>query len=176
MTQPLVLNIPGLYNSGPQHWQTHWERQFPQRFRRVQQRDWNTPRAQDWMAELDRAVAEAGPEVLLTAHSTACCLVAMWARDCQRTVRGALIVGPSDTEAPSYPAGPSGFAPMPLTRIPFATILVTSTNDPYVSLERAKQFAKAWGSQFIALEKAGHINADAGFGPWPEGLKLLEQL
>jgi DNA-binding transcriptional MocR family regulator len=38
--QPSVLLIPGLWSSGPQHWQTHWEAKHPD-WRRVQQRDFN---------------------------------------------------------------------------------------------------------------------------------------
>ena len=171
----LVLTVPGLYNSGPEHWQSYWER-LDARFRRVEQQDWNTPRAKDWIAELDRAVVDAGPDVLLAGHSLACCTIALWARKYKRTVRGALLVGPSDTEAPSYPSCTKGFTPMPLNRIPFPSIVVASSNDPYVSVERAKQFAKAWGSRYVCIGDAGHINSDAGYGPWPAGLQLLQSL
>ena len=29
MMSPLVLTLAGLWNSGPQHWQTHWEARHP---------------------------------------------------------------------------------------------------------------------------------------------------
>ncbi|MBZ5648134.1 MAG: alpha/beta hydrolase [Acidobacteriia bacterium] len=170
-----VLTVPGLYNSGPEHWQSHWERQDA-RFRRVHQKDWETPRAEDWIAELDRAVVASGPDVLLAGHSLACCTIALWARTYKRRVGGALLVAPSDTESPSYPPVTHGFAPMPLDAIAFPTLVVASSNDPYVSIERAKQFADAWGSRYVCIGDAGHINSDAGYGPWPEGLQLLRSL
>jgi hypothetical protein len=34
-----VLIAPGLHNSGPDHWQSRWQRLFPA-FERVQQDDW----------------------------------------------------------------------------------------------------------------------------------------
>jgi predicted alpha/beta hydrolase family esterase len=37
-----VLTLPGLLNSGPQHWQTHWGRQHPA-WRRVAHDNWETP-------------------------------------------------------------------------------------------------------------------------------------
>ena len=176
MSELTVLTVPGLYNSGPQHWQSHWERQDPAHFRRVQQQNWDTPRAEDWIAELDRAVIEAGPEVVLAAHSLACCTVALWACTHKRALRGAMLVAPSDTESPAYPTGPKGFNPMPLEPIAFPTLVVASSNDPWVTLERAKKFADAWGSRLVNIGDAGHVNSDVGYGPWPEGLVLLQSL
>lgn len=170
-----VLILPGLGNSGPQHWQTLWMAGRPG-FRRVEQADWETPRCSDWVAQLDAAVQKVGAQALLVAHSAACALVAHWAAAHGQRVRGALLVGPSDTEAPSYPIGPTGFAPMPLVRLPFASTVVASADDPYVSLDRAELFARSWGSQFVNIGTAGHINTASGLGSWPAGLELLEEL
>jgi len=170
-----VLVLPGLSGSGPQHWQALWLASHPG-FRCVEQADWETPRCADWVARLDAAVRESGPRSLLVAHSAACALVAHWAAAHGRKVRGALLVGPSDAEAPSFPAGPTGFAPMPLLRLPFRSTVVASADDPYVSLDRAELFARAWGSRFVNVGRAGHINAASGLGDWPRGLELLEEL
>jgi uncharacterized protein len=170
-----VLILPGLYDSGPQHWQMLWMAGRPG-FRRVEQADWVTPRCVDWVAKLDAAVQEAGPQALLVAHSAACALVAHWVAVHGRKVRGALLVGPSDPEASSYPAGPTGFAPMPLVRLPFPSTVVASADDPYVSLDRAEFFARSWGSRFVNIGKAGHINSASGLGNWPRGLELLQEL
>ena len=32
------------------------------------------------------------------------------------------------------------------------------------------------GSEFVRLQMAGHINLEAGYGPWPLGLALLQSL
>jgi predicted alpha/beta hydrolase family esterase len=85
-------------------------------------------------------------------------------------------VAPSDPEAPSYPEGPTGFAPMPLERLRFPSVVVASRNDPYVTLDRARQFAAAWGSRLVDIGDAGHINSQSGLGDWPSGLSLLEEL
>jgi predicted alpha/beta hydrolase family esterase len=55
-------------------------------------------------------------------------------------------------------------------------VVVASSDDPFVSPARAETFARAWGSRLITLPNAAHINADAGYGPWPEGQKLLQEL
>jgi predicted alpha/beta hydrolase family esterase len=177
-----VLILPGLFDSGPGHWQTLWQRGRPG-FRRVEQADWKTPRCADWVARLEAAVREAGPAALLVAHSSACALVAHWvlARGGEASsggppVRGALLVAPSDPEAPSYPAGPTGFAPMPLLRLPFRSVVAASSDDPYVTPERARSFAAAWGSRLVELGAVGHVNSASGLGDWPRGLELLGQL
>jgi predicted alpha/beta hydrolase family esterase len=175
--RPPVLLLPGLYNSGPEHWQSIWESQHPD-FRRVKQRNWDTPRCADWIQALDAALSSAGGPFVLAAHSTACAAVAHWSAKFQNNgrVHAALLVAPSDVEAPTYPPGTDGFAPMPMRRLPFRSVVVASTDDPYVTLHRAESFAKAWGSDFINIGRAGHINADAGYGPWPQGEEWLEKL
>lgn len=170
-----VLILPGLHDSGPQHWQTLWMRGRPD-YRRVEQADWKGPRCADWVANLDAAVSAAGPAAVLVAHSAGCALVAHWAAAHRRPIRGALLVAPSDVEAPSYPAEPTGFAPMPLGRLPFATTVVASTDDPYVSLDRARLFAARWGARLVEIGATGHINAASGLGAWPAGLDLLDEV
>ncbi len=170
-----VLLLPGLYDSGPEHWHSYWER-TDSTFVRVRQRDWETPARSEWVDTLDHAVTLHGEEVVLAAHSTSCALVAFWAHSTGRRVRGALLVGPSDTEAPSYPRGPTGWAPMPLAPIPFPTIVVASTDDEFVTADRAARFAEAWGSRLVVIGAAGHINSASGLGDWASGRALLEEL
>ena len=170
-----VLILPGLYNSGPMHWQSRWEALHPE-MQRVNQTDWETPSFDDWAAVLEAAVAGQKIAPVLVGHSSACALVAKWSRNTRQPVRGALLVGPSDTEAPSYPTGPTGFAPMPLDPIPFPTIVVTSDNDPYVTLVRARYFAEMWRGELVVVPGAGHINSDSNLGDWPQGLALVDRL
>ena len=170
-----VLLLPGLYNSGPEHWQTHWQAEHPELVR-VEQRDWETPDLREWVETLQRAIVAVPGPVVLVAHSAACSLVAHWAAAHQGNIRGALLVAPADVEAPSFPSGTTGFAPMPLAPLPLPSILVASTNDEYVTLPRAAQFALAWGSRLEVLGALGHINSASNLGSWPEGFALLREL
>jgi uncharacterized protein len=170
-----VLILPGLFGSGPEHWQTRWEAEHPS-FRRLEQRDWETPDRAEWVATLHDAVTESSTPAVLVAHSLACSLIAHWARAHNEPIGGALLVAPADVEAPSFPAGTNGFSPMPMELLPFRSLLVASTNDPYVTVGRARQFAAAWGSQITSVGPSGHVNSDSGLGSWPEGLALLQRL
>lgn len=168
-----VLTIPGLWNSGLKHWQAHWEGRHPS-FQRVQQRDWDHPDRSEWVATLEMAVTDSPLPPVLAAHSLGCALVAQWSEDCGgQGVLGAFLVAPSDVEAPDYPVEGRSFSYMPLSKLPFPSIVVASTNDEYVTIERARFFANAWGSRLVIIGDAGHINSASGYGPWPEGEEML---
>jgi predicted alpha/beta hydrolase family esterase len=166
--------LPGLGGSGPDHWQTYFERTNPA-FTRIQQREWDTPARTEWVATVEQALAgEDLSQVVLIAHSLGCVTVAHWVATYGHRLKGALLVAPSDVETPHYAALPTtGFGPMPLLPLPFPSKVVTSTTDQWVTLARARQFAEAWGSELVVIGDAGHINVASGHGDWPEGLALL---
>ncbi|UPL49728.1 RBBP9/YdeN family alpha/beta hydrolase [Hymenobacter sublimis] len=171
---PTILTVPGLGGSGPEHWQTRWEQQYG--YRRVEQRNWHNPVCSEWVAALEAAVAAAVPEVVLVGHSLACATIAHWASVTQHPIKGALLVAPADVDRPDLPPEVTGFAPMPLARLPFPSIVVASTDDAYVTLARAQQFAHAWGSRLVNMGPRGHINSASGLGQWPQGQELLREL
>ena len=70
----------------------------------------------------------------------------------------------------------SSFAPVPFARLPYRSIVVASNNDPYCPVRLANAYARAWGSEFLRLQNAGHINVESGHGEWPLGLALLQSL
>lgn len=174
-TRVTVLMLPGYDDSGPGHWQTLWERAHPE-YRRVQQRSWTEPVCDEWVAALDDAIVAAAQAVVLVAHSLGCLTVAHHALRHTRPVRGALLVAPPNADDPTFSPTIKGFRPIPRQLLPFPSILVASDDDWYMDPDAARDLAEAWGSRFVLLEKAGHINADAGFGPWPEGERLLAEL
>jgi len=167
--------VPGLGNSGPDHWQTYFERVHPE-FARIAQREWDAPDRTEWVDTIEQALAgEDLAQVVLIAHSLGCITVAHWAAAYGHRIKGALLVAPSDVETAHYAAFPAtGFGPMPLQRLPFPSKVVTSITDQWVSAARARQFAEAWGSELINIGDAGHINAASGHGDWPAGLALLQ--
>ncbi|HWB26619.1 MAG TPA: alpha/beta hydrolase [Chitinophagaceae bacterium] len=170
-----IFILPGLNNSGEGHWQTLWQNSYG--FTRIEQRDWDNPVCDEWISTIDETLGKYDLQnVILIAHSLANTTVAAWAKKYNRIIKGALLVAPSDTEADTYPPGTTGFKPMALSRLPFPSIVIASNDDYYVTLERAKYFAGCWGSEFVNIGSAGHINLSAGFGEWDAGLQYLQQL
>lgn len=170
---PTVLILPGWQNSGPEHWQSRWERLHGDR--RVEQRDWFTPKRADWVAALEAEVSAAPGDVVLVAHSLGCVLTAHWAAASPRAVRvrGALLVAPPQLDRADMPAELADFCPMPQQRLPFPSVLIFSTDDPYSDAGWSARQAAAWGAEPIALGPRGHINAESGLGDWPEARAIV---
>lgn len=176
MTGTPILIVPGFRGSGPLHWQSLWQGSDPA-FQRVSQRDWNKPDLREWLETLHRHIAECETPPVLVAHSLGCSLVAHWVGTFGRGVKAALLVCPSDVDSPAHtPSEVRGFSPMPLVPFPFQSIVVASTNDPRVALERADFFARSWGSRFMTVKEGGHMNDSSGVGNWPEGRDMLREL
>ena len=171
-----ILILPGWQNSGPLHWQSLWQAQFG--YQRVEQHDWLRPLRGDWMGRLEDVLLSLEQPAVLVAHSLGCQLVAAWAAHSQNTgrVKAALLVAPGDAEREELRPMLGSWAPLVLKPLPFSSILVASTDDPYCTYERAAGFAQAWGSELVNLGAMGHINADSGLGDWPFGQALLQKL
>ncbi len=173
----IYLIVPGVTNSSPGHWQSLWEKEFTAKFRRIEQTEWDAPVCDDWTAAIETEVQKETPaRVVLVAHSLGCTAVVQWAKRFGTHISGALLVAPSDCEAATYTFDTKGFAPIPLLKLPFPSLVVASTDDEYVSLARAAEFAAAWGSELVNIGAKGHINLDAGYGEWAEGLEILKKL
>lgn len=174
---PHHLILPGWQGSPDLHWQSHWQRCLPGA-RRVEQRNWLTPRRVDWVETLDRAL-DAAP-VVVVAHSLGCATLAHWAAQASPErlgrVLGALLVAPADVERPDCPAALRDFAPLPRQRLPFPSLLVASDNDPAASVPRALAMAGDWGAEAVVLPGAGHINVKSGHCRWEEGFAWLYRL
>jgi predicted alpha/beta hydrolase family esterase len=168
--------IPGLGNSGPEHWQTYFEKSG-KNFQRINQKEWDAPDCLDWIQTIDTALSTYDlSQVVLVGHSLGCATIAHWVSRYNKLIKGALLVAPSDLEAPQYTFPITGFLPIPKQKIGFKTIIVASDDDVWVSLDRAKYFAECWGSEFINIGNAGHINAASGYGQWTEGLEILKTI
>lgn len=174
-----ILIVPGWLNSGPDHWQSRWERNLATA-RRIEQDDWHAPDKDAWVARIISAVDAATLPVVLVAHSLGVIAVAYAAQKLEKgKVAGAFLVAPADVDNSSawpqnqgqtWPADSFGFAPVPFTPLGFPAIVLAADDDPYCSQDRAKAFANAWGANFVDAGQAGHIADHSGHGPWPDGL------
>ncbi len=174
----IVLTLPGWLGSGPAHWQSRWEQRHG--CQRVEQHVWLRPRRGDWSARLEEVVLAQPPAapLLLAAHSLGCLLVAWWAAHSRHTARvaGALLVAPPEIERDDLRQQIPGWAPPARQRLPFASLVVASSDDPFGHLDDARRLAQDWGARFDNLGARGHLNADSGLGDWDEGLALLHAL
>ena len=164
-----ILIVPGYTNSGPDHWQSRWQAKLSTA-RRVEQAEWSKPVREDWTAAMANAVNEAERPVVIVAHSLGVPTVIQAIPQFRKPVAGAFLVAPPDVANPKIrPKHLMTFGPYPRGPLPFPSVTIGSRNDVYCAFDVAEDIAAAWGSLFIDAGEAGHINADSGFGPWPEG-------
>ncbi len=170
------LLLPGFGGSGEGHWQRWWLTQDPDA-QIVEQDDWQRPNLPLWLYRLAVQVRR-HPGALLIGHSLGALLIPHLAlKFPQLDIRGALLVAPADADAHAHLREVvERFSPIPTTPLPFPSIVVGSTNDSYMSIERVTYFARAWSSRFYHIGDSGHINIASGYGAWPGGLQLAAQL
>ena len=168
---PIII-IPGWRDSPPGHWQSLWTHELPGAVR-VKQDDWVSPSRQAWVASITHTILAQAQPVVIAAHSLGCIATAHLPPEAKARIVAALLVAPADPERRSVL---NDFAPVPYQPLPFKSIVVASNTDPYCPVRTAGAYARAWGSEFVRLQNAGHINLESGFGAWPLGLALLQSL
>ncbi|MEU4801957.1 alpha/beta hydrolase [Actinosynnema sp. NPDC023587] len=175
-----VLFVDGWFGPDPGDWQELWARDLPGSAR-VGQDDWDVPERTAWVRRLDEAIAACDEPPVLVAHSLGVPTVVHWAArprpaaGTDRRVRGALLVTPADVERNPDPAI-RGFAPLPVDALPFPAVLAASRTDRWMTPERARFFADAWGARFADVGEVGHLTVAEGPGPWDQGRELLDAL
>jgi hypothetical protein len=171
------LIVPGLNNSGPKHWQSFWEKSLPNATR-VIQHCWDKPEKKEWIATLDETIQKLTADTILVAHSLGVATTVMWLTqklaegNIPSHIKGAFLVSPSDVDNVQVI---KSFAPMPLEKLPIPACVVASENDEFVSMERSKFFAAAWGVPLFNAGALGHINSDSDLGEWEQGRAFLDE-
>jgi predicted alpha/beta hydrolase family esterase len=173
-----LIVVPGLHGSGEQHWQTWLETQFPGALR-VEQAAWDVPDAEAWAERVAATLGEAGsgPHVVV-AHSFGCLatlhlLQQAGQGDAAGSVRSSAAaqavarIAQVLLVAPAEPVRFGAAGLLPQGRIDLPTCVVASDTDPWMAAASARAWALRWGSDWIHLGDAGHVNVASGFGPFP---------
>lgn len=177
-----ILVVPGYRGSGPAHWQS-WMQELLPGARRLGGVDWQSPRIAQWSREVAGEIDAARAPLWIVAHSFGCLAAVAAAAGREERVGGLMLVAPADPERfaeagcrdttdPNAPQSIARHLPVGVLNVP--SLVVASTNDPWLRVDLARLWARRWGSQFIDAGPVGHINVDSGFGPWPAGLELFE--
>jgi predicted alpha/beta hydrolase family esterase len=174
-----LLIIPGLGGSGPGHWQSRWGQKLSTA-RVVAQEDWDAPRRDAWVGNILREIDASTRPVALIGHSLGSLAAASaLAEHGPGKVIAAFLVAPPDLDGPSFSRGPidpsfKEKAPQAALQVP--GVVVASRSDPFAEWAFAERLADVWALDLADAGDAGHINAESGHGPWPEGLMRLAGL
>ncbi len=163
-----VILVPGLRDSGAEHWQSYWAARFPL-WRRIKLRDWYQADLDNWVSAIRRELAGCTRPALLIGHSFGALASCDVVQGGAGNVAAVVLVAPAE---PSRFELEDRILPAPL---PVPSLAFTSHNDPLMQFTRASYWAQAWGSELEDIGDGGHINAESGFGPWEYGLLRLAQ-
>lgn len=164
-----VLIVPGLRDSGPDHWQSRWQELYPS-FDRVEQHCWDSPDLDSWSDQVGHVLRRSVRPAVIVAHSFGCLATVHRALAGAPNLHGALLVAPAD------PAK-VGYADARLHgRLSFPSTVIASDDDPWIDRQRAEFWARQWGSELVSAGAQGHLNAASGLGDWRFGLTQLHRL
>jgi predicted alpha/beta hydrolase family esterase len=111
---------------------------------------------------------------VLVAHSLACLLVIHWAMQSRLRIAGAFLVSVPDPDGPEFPSAAASFRAIPEDPLPFPSLIVASTDDPYGTLAYVRRRSAQWRTGLVIAGALGHINASSGLADWAQGRGLLE--
>jgi uncharacterized protein len=168
-----VLLLHGLDGSGPEHWQ-RWladrltaggaDVRFPDL------PDAADPQPDVWEATVRAELAAIGPDCVVLCHSLSCLtwLRLASASDRRLAARVALVAPPHTTEVPAVVRFTlARLTPKAVHRAAGETRIVWAPDDPYCLGGAAKAFGAPLRMTGDRIERGGHLNTDAGYGPWP---------
>ena len=162
------LILHGLFGSGPDHWQ-HWlAERLAERGEDVvfpDLPDPDLPQLQPWLDAL--AELQPGGDDVVICHSLACLLWLHHRATAAPPAGRVLLVAPPSDDAgvreidPFFPAPELHPALVPEAR------LVCADDDPYCPRGAATVYGEPLGVPVDLLPGRGHLNPEAGLGPWP---------
>ena len=168
MRRPSYLILHGYLGSGPGHWQTWLAGRLRSSDAAVYYPDLpdaDAPQLSSWLDALGRELDSIAEPPVVICHSLACLL---WlhhvAEDGKPASRVLLVAPPSVAGAPDVLAT---FFPVPPIELPGDVRLVCSDDDPYCPEGAAAVYGGPLGVATDVLPDAGHLNPEAGYGPWP---------
>lgn len=170
-----LLFVPGLGGSGPHHWQSRWAEKLSTG-RAIDLPNPDNPSCGAWTRAIIDAVNACQQPVVLIAHSLGSIAVVHAARSLQAKptaaspVRAAFLVAPPARRTLSDAVFDPAFGDIPSAPLPFPALVIASRNDPWATMEESESMALDWGAQIVDAGESGHLNAESGHGPWPEGL------
>ena len=171
-----VLLVHGWGGSDFPHWQSWLASEIAKDYGTVsflKLTDVDFPVLEIWKKELKEEISSFQPDIVIC-HSLANTLWFHIVDEIQEVKKLYLVAPPSFT---SDIEELKSFFPLKIpTKINAKkSLLIASTNDPYMSIDEAKELQKSLNIEMVVLENAGHINTDSGYGKWPWILEEIKK-
>jgi len=171
-----VLLLHGWGGSDYPHWQSWLAAELAKKYGKVsflKFSNFDFPKLDVWKEELEAELDDFRPNIVIC-HSLANTL---WFHLCNdknlKHIEKLFLVAPPSIKCDIDELKEFFPVEIPNNLNAKETILVTSTNDPFLTQNEAKELQHKLNIPMKVLENAGHINADSGFGKWDWILKEI---
>ena len=164
-----VLLLHGWGGSDFPHWQSWLAGELAKDYGKVsflKFSNFDFPQKDEWIEELIKELDDFSPDIVIC-HSLANTL---WFHLCNervlKEVEKLYLVAPPTLDAKIEEL--KSFFPVKIPKKLYAkkTLLVSSTNDPYMDMQEVQRLSSTLHVEMKTLKNAGHINADSGYGEW----------
>ncbi|WP_457745125.1 RBBP9/YdeN family alpha/beta hydrolase [Sulfurimonas sp.] len=174
-----VLLLHGWGGSDFPHWQSWLAGEIAKDYGYVnflKFSDFDAPKLDIWLDELKKALLDFKPDIVVC-HSLANTL---WFHLCQtqslQKLQKLYLVAPPSLNCEVEELSEFFPVQIPHTLNAVNTLLVTSTNDPYMTTKEAQELQTTLNVEMKILENAGHINAQSSYGEWKWILQDILQI
>jgi len=164
-----VLLLHGWGGSDYPHWQSWLAGEIAKDYGCVnflKFSDYDAPKLDVWLRELTLALEDFRPDIVIC-HSLANTL---WFHACQQNtltqVQKLYLVAPPSLQCSVAELKEFFPAQIPANLFADDVLLITSTNDPYLTQEEAKELQKSLNVTMEVVQNGGHLNAESGYGTW----------
>lgn len=141
----------------------------------------NEPRAEEWVATIEREVAGTGKDCILVGHSLGCIAILRYLESAEKKVAGVVMVagfaeklGEDFSILDNFLSAHLDFARV-RKMCPKMTAIF-SDNDPYVPLSQEKIFRERLGAKTLVLHARGHFSSSEGTTELPEALDAILEM
>jgi len=175
-----ILLLHGWGGSNYPHWQSWLASELAKDYGCVnflKFSDFENPKYDVWRYEAKKALNDFRPDIVIC-HSLANTL---WFHLCNEAnnlqeVEKLYLVAPPSLQCSINEL--DEFFPLcaPKRLYTKESLLITSTNDPYMTQKEAKELQEKLNIPMKIIQDGGHINADSGFGKWEWMLKELQKV
>jgi len=174
-----VLLLHGWGGSDYPHWQSWLAGEIAKDYGCVnflKFSEYDTPKLDVWLRELTTALEDFRPDIVIC-HSLANTL---WFHACLmqelREIEKLYLIAPPSLQCSVKEL--HEFFPVTTPKKLYAkeALLITSTDDPYMTNQEAISLQQALDIQMKVIENGGHLNADSGFGAWEWMLNEVKSL
>lgn len=173
-----TLILHGWGASDAPHWQAELASTIAKNYGTVSfpiLKDFDLPQKDEWVKQVKSILIDFKPDIVIC-HSLANTLWFWLAQEELQQINNLILVAPPSLNTNIEEL--KTFFPVKIPNNLYAKNIemIVSDNDPYITLDEAKEISNSINSKLTIISNGGHLNADSGYGKWEYIENLVNEL